>query len=428
MDDVFTDPNDTLSQLTKELKNVSFNLEDIQKTLGSKESQLTKAIQAPGIEKKPEAKPEVKSDLETEASAPLLRTIEKVEEPVQAETTTELKPLIPEEYLEQPDVKEETPASKPAAPQVIQQNLITVEKDAQEQDNKTKANKLDISKATVKVPEVVQQPKRQLDTLEQKPEAIKTSQRLDQIAPASNLVDKFMDTSKVATHEIKNEIVEKISQPREKTTVKTSEEFQVKPIKKQEVPISKNDIVEQKPETIKTPQRPDQKAPTNIVEDFLKTSQPVNRVVEKGENTASVDKAADKRAQEIPKLNVQEERDATKIAQPKLEILNEREQKLTPMNSKDVSLVNIEKTITSLVATMNKNNTQLNNQLTSLHQVATEILRMLPSLAQQQNKPANEAQYSREYKTVNFGKINEFRDLTSNLFASAKPDNAPTLT
>jgi hypothetical protein len=77
---------------------------------------------------------------------------------------------------------------------------------------------------------------------------------------------------------------------------------------------------------------------------------------------------------------------------------------------------------------MNKNNTQLNNQLTSLHQVATEILRMLPSLAQQQNKPANEAQYSREYKTVNFGKINEFRDLTSNLFASAKPDNAPTLT
>ena len=424
MDDVFTDPNDTLSQLTKELKNVSFNLDDIQKTLGKKEPQLTKAIQAPGVEKKPE----VKQDLETEASEPLLKTIEKVEEPVQAETTTELKPLIPEEYLKQPDAREETPASKPTMPQVVQQNFITVEKDAQEQDNKAKANKPDISKATVKVPEVVQQSKRQLNTLEQKPEAIKTIQRPDQMAPASNLVDKFIDNSKIATPEIKNEVVEKIPQPQEKTIVKAAEEFQVKPIKRQEVPVSKNDVLEQEPEAIKTSQRPDQMAPTNIVEDFLKTSQPVNKVIEKGENTASADKAADERVREIPKLNVQEERDATKVAQPKLEILNEREQKLTPMNSKDVSLVNIEKTITGLVATMNKNNTQLNNQLTSLHQVATEILRMLPSLAQQQSKPANEAQYSREYKTVNFGKINEFRDLTSNLFAPAKQDNTPTLT
>jgi len=410
MDDMFTEQSDSLSQLAKELKNVSFSLDDIQKSLNKKDAKFATTINAPSVEKTADERDKSQAKNDAAEAFPVLVAIEKNEPQVKAEENVPVQPLLQEEYLnnsQQPQANkpESTPGTQiPKEQPSIQQNFFTVKEEASQQISTPKSAEEKQNKNDAQ-PEKLQAPVREVQVIEKAPESKISNAQQNTVVPEKEPTN--VPNQETNTTVIKNEIIEKIQQPETKVIEKIVERPVLAP---------ETNKINKEPANIIVERPAEAAAPAE-----KKAQQQTNRIV--NEEPAQDIK---KTQPEMPaKLNVQEERPAA--AQPgKLEIINERDLKLAATNPKDVSLLNIEKIMSMLANTLNKNHQQVLNQLTALNNVANEIVQLLPMLAQKTGASSS-PQYSREYKTVGQGKINEFRNLTSDMFAPNRADTRPTL-
>jgi len=115
---------------------------------------------------------------------------------------------------------------------------------------------------------------------------------------------------------------------------------------------------------------------------------------------------------------------------PQMNTMDEQSKAIAALESKDKSMVNLEKNISALTANLNKSMTQLTTQLNELNAVATQILNFLPSMNAGQAAASNGApgRLPRTSDTVLGGSINQFREKVSGMYSGARPDNKFTLT
>ena len=279
-------------------------------------------------------------------------------------------------------------------------------------------------------------------------EQTKTSQ--NEIAEQFNLDNTFKNINKLASN---SEILEPkniqkpdntdnnldsvnaalpVSQPKA-NSLQTNKTLEPANILLPKPSITKNNIFIQKPKEKINATAPEKTAAVNnVVSDMTQNTEPapvspVNDVV------SDMTQNTENKMSEAKQLELQEENSlpSNLFADYKeLQAINETERSITPVNTKDLSLVNLEKSVAALANAMNKNQTAIINQLASLNTVASEIMKILPSLnmGSINNFAGNGMQMNKQANVLNGNAIRDFRSLTTSLYSMNKMENRPTLT
>ena len=457
MDELFSAQSDTLMQLAAELKNVNLSLDDIQKSLNKPDEKQNKDVIATKVNTNTEGKPASDSDAnydalpatEANTSTPGDRPSNVTSEQ-QIQSIEVLNEETPELAADLDKQVEELFSNNRASVDYSSANNISYTTTS-EQNNASNKPVVDNLNPTLKQAF-------QSNTSAEPPEEgfnnmiateqTKTSQ--NEIAEQFNLDNTFKNINKLASN---SEILEPkniqkpdntdnnldsvnaalpVSQPKA-NSLQTNKTLEPANILLPKPSITKNNIFIQKPKEKINATAPEKTAAVNnVVSDMTQNTEPapvspVNDVV------SDMTQNTENKMSEAKQLELQEENSlpSNLFADYKeLQAINETERSITPVNTKDLSLVNLEKSVAALANAMNKNQTAIINQLASLNTVASEIMKILPSLnmGSINNFAGNGMQMNKQANVLNGNAIRDFRSLTTSLYSMNKMENRPTLT